>query len=144
MQMASFRDVLLSARDAEALGLMLGNAPRGRRLEDEAAAALAEKLSAASIVPPGKLPADVVTMESTVTYVEQPEGGERTVSVVFPAQADAGAGRVSVLSPIGHALLGRAVGSVIDVALLTGRRFAIRIVDVARGRIKDEQALALV
>lgn len=141
--MNTHRDVLISARDARALGLMLGNAPRGRRLEDEAAEALADKLSAARIVPASELPAGVVTMESTVAYVEQPGGDERRVSVVFPAQADAGVGRVSVLSPIGCALLGRAVGSVVDVALLTGRQFAVQIVDVARGRIKNEQAFAV-
>jgi transcription elongation GreA/GreB family factor len=50
---------------------------------------------------------------------------------------------VSVLSPIGRALLGRLVGSVVDVLLPTGRHFAVRIVEVSRRSVKDEEALAL-
>jgi transcription elongation GreA/GreB family factor len=62
---------------------------------------------------------------------------------VYPAQADAGAGRVSVLSPIGRALLGRSVRSLTDVVLPTGRPLAVWIVDVLRRSIKDEEPLAL-
>jgi transcription elongation GreA/GreB family factor len=49
---------------------------------------------------------------------------------------------VSVLSPIGRALLGRLVGSVVDVLLPTGRHFAVRIVQASRRSVKDEEALA--
>jgi regulator of nucleoside diphosphate kinase len=72
-----------------------------------------------------------------------PDGVAETVTIVYPAQADARAGRVSVLSPIGRALLGRLVGSVVDVLLPTGRHFAVRIVEVSRRSVKDEEALAL-
>ncbi len=135
-------EILISARDAEALGLMLGDWPRRHRLEEEAADALADTLASARVIASDHLPDGVVTMDSTVTYIESPEGRRNTVTIVYPAQADAGVGRVSVLSPIGRALLGRPVRSVTDVVLPTGRRLALRIVDVLRRSVKDAKALA--
>ena len=137
-------EILISARDAEALSLMVGDWPRRHHLEEEAADALVNTLVGARIVAANLLPDDVVAMGSTVTYVGSPDGLRQTVTVVFPAQADAGAGRVSVLSPIGRALLGRSIDSVIDIALPTGRHYAVRIVDVVREEVRDEEALALV
>jgi regulator of nucleoside diphosphate kinase len=141
--MTNRHDILISACDAQALALMLGDWPRRHRLEQEAAEALATTLAGARVVAPARLPADVVAMHSTVNYIGIPDGESETVTIVYPAQADARAGRVSVLSPIGHALVGRLVGSVADVVLPTGRHFAVRIVDVSRRSVKDEEALAL-
>jgi len=141
--MAEPRDVLLSARDADALSLMLGDWPRLHPMEAEAALALASTLGAARIVAADRMPAEVVHMGSTVTYLDHASGRRHTVTVVYPAQADAGMGRVSVLSPIGRALLGRGAGSEADALLPTGRRFSARIEEVTRRRSKDAEALAL-
>lgn len=138
------RDVLISTRDANALSLMLGDWPRRHPIEEEAALALVATLGAARIVEADRLPAGVVHMGSTVTYADRAGGKRQTVTVVYPAQADAGAGRVSVLSPIGRALIGRRIGSDTDVLLPTGRRFSVRIEGVTRRRLKDAEALALV
>jgi len=135
-------DILISARDAQALGLMLGDWPRRHRLEQETADALATTLAEARIVASDEIPAGVVGMDTTVRYAAVPGGDAATVTIVYPAQADAGAGRVSVLSPIGRALLGRLVGSVVDVLLPTGRQFAVRIVEIAGRSMNDEQTLA--
>jgi regulator of nucleoside diphosphate kinase len=141
--MTSRHDILISARDARALGLMLGDWPRRHHLEQETAEELATAIAGARIVAGDELPDDVAAMHSTVSYVGIPDGVAETVTIVYPAQADARAGRVSVLSPIGRALLGRLVGSVVDVLLPTGRHFAVRIVEVSRRSVKDEEALAL-
>jgi regulator of nucleoside diphosphate kinase len=143
MDMDDRFETVISAHDAEALGLMLGDWPRRHGKEEEAADALADKLAGARVVASDQVPEGVVTMNSTVTYIEGPEGRHQTVTIVYPAQADAGAGRVSVLSPIGRALLGRSVRSLTDVVLPTGRPLAVWIVDVLRRSIKDEEALAL-
>ena len=140
--MTSPHDILISARDAKALGSMLSDWPRRHRLEEQAANTLADMLAGAHVVAPDRLPDGVVTMDSTVTYVETPGGPCRAVTIVHPAQADAGAGRVSVLSPIGRALLGRPTGSVTEVMLPTGRRLALQIVDVFGSSVEEEQALA--
>ncbi|MCC6611713.1 MAG: GreA/GreB family elongation factor [Burkholderiales bacterium] len=141
--MSSTSDILISAQDAERLALMLGEWPRRHRGEEEAAQALADTLEGARVVASDQVPEGIVTMDSTVTYVAVPDNRRSTVQIVYPAQANAGAGRVSVLSPIARALLGRQVQSVIDIVLPTGRPFALRIVDVLRRSVKDEEVLAL-
>lgn len=144
--MTNLRTVVISARDANALSLMLGDWPWRHPVEREPALALAATLGDARIVEPDRLPAGVVHMESTVTYVDCSNDKRQTVTVVYPAQADAGAGRISVLSPIGCALIGRREGSDTEVLLPTGRRFSVRIEevieDVTRMTMDDTDALA--
>jgi regulator of nucleoside diphosphate kinase len=67
---------------------------------------LMDELTRASIVEDDKCSPDVVRMGSTVTYREDASGRERTVTVVFPQDADIGRQRISVLTPIGAALIG--------------------------------------
>jgi len=140
--MPELRDLHVCERDARALCAMLVN--RRHATEMESAIALASMLDAARIVRPEELPESVVKMGSIVTYVDGSNGKRRTVTVVRPAQANAGSGRVSVLSPIGRALLGRQAGSSTDVRSPSGRRFSIRIENVMRRRMKNAEALALI
>lgn len=55
-------------------------------------------------------PADVVTIGTWVTYEDRASCIRRTVQLVYPERADIAAGRVSVLTPIGAALLGLSTG----------------------------------
>ncbi|MGE0359045.1 MAG: GreA/GreB family elongation factor [Burkholderiales bacterium] len=135
--MAIQHELLISAPDATALGLMLGERRRSHALEAAAAEALADLLSAAHVVPDGAFPRDRVAMGSQVTYEQQPDGVRRTVTLVFPVDADAGNGRVSVLSPIGLALLGRAQGVSVEPALPDGRRLRIRVLALEREPLKE-------
>lgn len=135
--MINHRDLLVSTADAAALGLMLGERRRNHALEAAAAEALADLLSAAHVVPDEALPRDRAAMGSRVTYEQLPEGARRTVTLVFPVDADAGNGRVSVLSPIGLALLGRAQGAVVEPALPDGRRLRIRVLALEREPLKE-------
>lgn len=142
MNMPELSDVHVCERDARALCAML--VERCHPTEMESAIALASALDAARVVPAGELPEGVVRMGSTVTYVDGSDGKRRTVTVVHPAQADAGPGRISVLSPIGRALLGRRAGSSTDVRSPTGHRISLRIENVMRRRTKNAEALALI
>jgi len=83
-------------------------------------------------VPDEALPADRVAMNSRVTYEELPRGARRSVTLVYPIDADAGEGRISVLSPIGLSLLGRAPGSVVEPPMPDGRPMRIRILALER------------
>ena len=105
---------------------------RLRPLLDATAAAesLDAELYRARIVPQREVPPDVVTMNSDVTYEDCESLARRTVRLVYPGDADATQGRISVLAPIGSALLGLRVGQAIDWQLPTGVR-RIRVVDVA-------------
>lgn len=123
--MANTNELLISARDAESLSLVLGE--RRPQADSDAASALAEVLMEARLVPHEDLPADRVAMNSRVTYEEDPGGRRRTVVLVHPAQADATVGLVSVLSPIGRALLGQSAGAIIDAGASIGRALRIRI-----------------
>lgn len=135
--MAIQHELFVSAADAAALGLMLGERRRSHALEAAAAEALADLLSAAHVVDDDALPRDRVAMGSRVTYAQLTDGAQRTVTIVFPVDADAGNGRVSVLSPIGLALLGRARGTSVEPALPDGRRLRIRILSLERVPLKE-------
>ena len=132
--MAKYHELIVSASDAEVLALMLGERRRAPALEAAAADALADLLLEARLVAHERLPADRIAMSSKVTYEEEPDGARRSVVLVHPIEADPTSGRISVLSPIGLALLGRTPGSLVDVALPAGRFLTIRILDTARRR----------
>ncbi|MEQ1438331.1 nucleoside diphosphate kinase regulator [Fontimonas sp. SYSU GA230001] len=80
----------------------------------EVAERLLEEVERAEVVPSGLMPADVVTIGASVTYQDVETGSIRTVRLVLPADADPAAQRVSVVSPIGAALIGLSIGQVID------------------------------
>ena len=88
------------------------------------------ELARARVASGDALPADSVQMGSTVTY--EADGRRRTVTLVYPADADIDAGRVSVATPIGAALLGLAEGQSIDWTARDGRRQRLTIVAVER------------
>lgn len=109
------------------------------RLSDLAAAieartpALAAELQAemdrARIVADHRVPAGVVRMGSTVDY-ETEDGQHRRVQLVFPVEADIAAGRVSILTPIGTALIGLSAGQSIEWTARDGRRHALTVIGV--------------
>lgn len=98
----------------------------------DAAAAdqLAAELDRAVVVPAGAVPPDLVTMHSRVVF-EDETGKRREVELVFPWEADPSRGRVSVLAPVGSALLGLSAGQTIDWPLPGGRTAELTIVAVA-------------
>lgn len=127
--MTRTNDLVISARDAEALAAMLGAHRRANPFEADASDALAELLLEARLV--ARLAADRVAMDSTVIYAEAPSGARRTVTLAYPGEADAAKGRISVLSPVGLALLGRRRGAEAAPVLPSGRRLSLRILEVA-------------
>lgn len=104
--------------------------------------ALRHELERAIVVSADAIPRDVVTMNSRVRYVDETTGERRSVRIVYPAEADASAGRVSVLAPVGAALLGLSIGQAIEWEFPDGGRRRLRVEDVierpALGRIHEE------
>lgn len=76
--------------------------------------ALAEELERAIVVPPDRIPKNLVTMHSRLIYSDESTGTTREVELVYPDEAVPMAGRISVLAPVGCALLGLSVGQSID------------------------------
>lgn len=75
---------------------------------------LEKELARGKVVNPQEIPPNVITMNSQVYLKDLDTGEEITYRLVFPDQADAAQGRISILAPIGTALLGYSVGDVIE------------------------------
>lgn len=75
---------------------------------------LEAELARAQVVDPKDIPHDVVTMNSTVVLTDITTGAKETYTLVYPPEADAEAGKVSVLAPLGTAMLGYRVGDVFE------------------------------
>lgn len=98
-------------------------ARRGVDRRDEAHLdALQDELERAEVVEPADLPADVVTMRSRVRVRDLGSGQDAVYTLVFPREADLDAGRLSVLAPIGTALLGYRQGDEIESPVPGGLR----------------------
>jgi regulator of nucleoside diphosphate kinase len=93
---------------------------------------LQEELDRADIVPSPDVPADVVTMHARVLYLDETTGERRYVTLVYPEEMDVGRGRISVLSPVGAALLGLSIGDAIDWEFPHGVRRRLRVEEVVR------------
>ena len=102
-----------------------------------AAERLEAELDRAIVVEPDQMPPHVVTLQSRVSY-ETRTGAVREVVLVEPAAADPAAGRVSVLAPVGAALLGLRPGDAIEWPMPDGRSAQFRILAV----VQDEPASA--
>jgi regulator of nucleoside diphosphate kinase len=76
--------------------------------------ALQRKLEGAVLVPTDEVPPDVVTMLSRVVVVDLASARRREITVVYPGEEDAAAGRVSVLDPLGTALFGASPGETVE------------------------------
>ncbi len=71
---------------------------------------LAAELDRALLVEPKDIPTDVITMNSRVELLDQDRGEKMEYTLVFPEDADVKEGKISVLAPIGTAMLGYRVG----------------------------------
>jgi regulator of nucleoside diphosphate kinase len=83
---------------------------------------LKAELDAATIVRPDEAPRDVVTMNSTIMLRDLDTQEADVYTLVYPEQADIANGRLSVLAPIGTAVLGQRVGDVLRWSVPAGRR----------------------
>lgn len=89
--------------------------------------ALADELDRAIVVPADRIPANVVTMNTRLIYVDERTGMQREVELVYPEDADSVTGKVSVLAPVGCALLGLSTGESIDWSLPSGQVHRLRV-----------------
>ncbi|KFL36744.1 nucleoside diphosphate kinase regulator [Arenimonas donghaensis] len=122
--MASAPTLTLSSRDLERLEQLLDSPAMAT---NPAAIALAAELGRANVIEPENMPADVVTMNSRVTCVDDVGGETHRLTLVYPRDADVDRHRVSVLAPVGTALLGLSVGQSIDWNAPGGRSLRLRV-----------------
>ena len=141
--MSSISDIFISTGDAQELDRMLSD-HLSRDETTETALELSTKLFDAQVVAPEVLPHGTIRLNSTVTYEELPGRTRRRVTLVAPRNADVSVSRISVLSPVGRALLGNALGQVVQVELPMGRQQPVQVVEVSPPLLDrvDEPAFA--
>ncbi|WP_165797395.1 nucleoside diphosphate kinase regulator [Solimonas fluminis] len=103
----------------------LGQAP-------EVAQRLLEEIDRAELVADGQMPEDVVAIGSSVTYRDESGGTTQGIGIVMPAEADPARRRVSVMTPVGAALIGLRKGQRIACEI-AGRDTVLTVLDVGRG-----------
>jgi regulator of nucleoside diphosphate kinase len=97
----------------------------------EVGRALAVELDRAEHRERDDMPEGVVMMGSHVRCIDETTGEHYKVKLVYPGDADFAAGRVSILAPVGAALLGLSVGQTIEWPLPGGRETRLTVVSVA-------------
>ena len=120
--------IVVSRRDAARLEALL-DSPRWQNATGEA---LLGELTRAEVVDDDAMPGDVVGMHSQVECTDENSGEKHTLTLVYPHEADAGAGKISIMAPVGSALLGLSVGQSIDWNTPQGRQLKLRVTAVHR------------
>jgi regulator of nucleoside diphosphate kinase len=122
--MLPLRSVLLGHRDRERLYAMLlnTNATESSLLYDE--------VDAATVVDDHLLPRDVVTMHSTITFVNTDTTEESTLVLVYPHEVETTPKGVSILAPVGAALIGLRVGESVEWPLPNRGRCRLTVIAV--------------
>ena len=120
--------IVVSDIDNERLTILAGNV--SEKLE-EVAEELLQELDRAKVVPQKKLPLDVVCMGSTVEFRSN-DGHERKVTLVYPGEADIAQGKISILTPIGAALIGLTPGQSMSWTARDGKAHELSVLSVSQ------------
>ena len=120
-------NIVVSTKDASRLESMLASAGTDA---GDVARELEVELARAEYREPNDMPGDVVMMGSHVRCIDESTGEQHDVTLVYPHDADFAAGRVSILAPVGAALLGLSVGQTIQWPLPGGRTTRLTVAAV--------------
>jgi regulator of nucleoside diphosphate kinase len=109
--MSSRPKIIISTLDADRLEALMESLPAGAF---PGKAELEAELARAELVEPKDMPPSVVTMNSTVRFKVQSSSEEFNLTLVYPRDMDASGHKISVLAPVGSALLGLSQGDRIE------------------------------
>jgi regulator of nucleoside diphosphate kinase len=125
------RRIHITDTDMRQLRQFLQSARRTRRDQGEYLRALAAELDRAVVVSEATMPPGLVTMHSRVELVDLDTRQRETYTLVFPHEADVEDGRISVLAPIGTAILGYKAGDTLSWKVPSGMR-RLKVLKVVR------------
>jgi regulator of nucleoside diphosphate kinase len=114
--------IYITANDAEKLRNLIWEAQSTEYRHSSYLRMLLGELDRATIVDSHDIPADVITMNSQAHLTDEDTGEEMVYTLVFPDQADPIEGKISVLAPIGTAMLGYKVGDTFSWETPDGER----------------------
>lgn len=124
------RTIYVTDVDLNRLSSLLNGARSWNKKDRNYLTRLEEELERAQVISPQDVPGDVVTMNSQARIRDLDSNEEMVFTLVFPAEADYVQGRLSILAPIGTALLGYRAGDTVEWEVPAGVR-----------RLKIEQVL---
>jgi regulator of nucleoside diphosphate kinase len=123
------RNICITEVDLERLRELVGVARNYRELDQAGLKALETELDRASIVSAETVPRDVITMHSRVRIRNLDTGEEIIFTLVYPREANLEKGRISIMTPLGTALLGYRAGDILDWKVPDGVR-RLEVVEV--------------
>ena len=119
--------IVVSSLDMERLEHLLDALPAAQSATRDT---LLQELARAELVEPEDMPLDVVTMNSRVRFVTGEAAQEFDMLLAYPKDIDGAPDKLSVLTPVGSALLGLKVGDCIDWTGPGGGRFDVTVRDI--------------
>lgn len=119
--------LIISTLDAKRLEALLDSLPAGAFAGRES---LEAELLRAEIVDPREVPPSVVTMNSTVRFEVESSSEEFCLTLVYPKDVDSSGEKISILAPVGAALLGLSQGDSIEWPKPGGGTLQVRIKEV--------------
>lgn len=131
--------LIISDADCRRLASLIDSERMKHSVGEEQLLALAAELRRASVVPADEVPPDVVTMNSVVRLHDLDSDEVMEYQLVYPMYADMTLNRISVLAPVGTAILGYRVGDVIEWPVPSGLR-RLRVEEVVS---QPERAVVL-
>lgn len=126
--MSSPRSVMLGQNDLDRLDTLI------RRCDPSETQLLFDELDSATVIPDHLLPSDVVAMNSQVSFIDLDTDAQFHVKLVYPSEASAAQGHVSILAPVGAALIGLKVGASIEWPLPNGGWRRLQVVSLQQHR----------
>lgn len=125
----SSRDIYITEFDLNRLRDVLQARINAKVRDRDHLESLQHELDRAHVVDPSVIPHDVVTMNSQVRIEDMDTGMENVYTLVFPSEASIPEKKISILAPIGTALLGSRAGGTVDWPVPAGMR-SVRIQEV--------------
>lgn len=124
-------DLIISRSDYEAISSLL------RLVSAKETELLEEELARALIVDEGALPSNVVSMNSVVSFEDLDNGKMTTITLVYPSQANLEMNKISILAPVGAALIGLTVGQHIDWPITLNKTRRLKVISVSKRGLKN-------
>ena len=115
------RKIIVTRDDYDRLVELLTDELFGAIAEPKAFRELSGELQRASIVDAASVPVDVVTMNSTIKLTDLKSKETETYTLVYPEEANIAEGRLSILAPIGTAILGYRLGDRVRWVIPSGK-----------------------
>jgi len=118
-------ELTMSSLDVDRIDTLLDNIPPSPTGD-----ALLDEIARATILEPGEIPPRVVTMNSCVRFTLNGADQELHRTLVYPKDSERGGDALSVLTPVGSALLGLSEGDAIEWIHPDGQRIAVKVLEV--------------